>query len=92
MNALIARFPALAGLRVVSASSLAIPLLIIGILAMMILPLPPFLLDIFFTFNIALSMVVLLVAAGTREPLEFSAFPTIWWSDPEKAARAGARP
>jgi len=43
----------------------------------MILPLPPFLLDLFFTFNIAFSIVVLLVAAYTRQPLDFAAFPTV---------------
>src|SRR5262245_30025931 len=47
------------------------------ILAMMILPLPPFLLDLLFTFNIALAMVVLLASAYTHKPLDFAAFPTI---------------
>jgi flagellar biosynthesis protein FlhA len=56
---------------------LAGPLLIIIILSMMILPLPPFALDLFFTFNIALSIMVLLVAMYTRKPLDFSAFPTV---------------
>jgi flagellar biosynthesis protein FlhA len=53
------------------------PLLIIIILAMMILPLPPFILDVFFTFNIALSIMVLLVAMYTMKPLDFSVFPTV---------------
>jgi flagellar biosynthesis protein FlhA len=61
----------------VPAGALGTPLLIIFVLAMMMLPLPPFLLDLFFTFNIALSIVVLLVAAYTRKPLDFAAFPTI---------------
>ncbi|MES2352878.1 MAG: flagellar biosynthesis protein FlhA [Pseudomonadota bacterium] len=52
------------------------PLLIILILAMMILPLPPLLLDLFFTFNIALSMMVLLVSLNIVKPLEFAVFPT----------------
>ncbi|NWG86394.1 MAG: FHIPEP family type III secretion protein [Hydrogenophilaceae bacterium] len=56
---------------------LAAPLLVIMILAMMILPLPPFLLDILFTFNIALAMIVLLIALYTLKPLEFSIFPTV---------------
>ncbi len=59
------------------ASAYALPLLIILILGMMILPLPPFLLDLLFTFNIALAMVVLLAAAYTVRPLEFAAFPTV---------------
>src|SRR3990172_3208982 len=57
--------------------SLAGPLLIIMILAMMILPLPPFLLDILFTFNIALAIMVLLVSLYTLKPLDFAVFPTV---------------
>ncbi|KYC29236.1 putative flagellar export pore protein [Sterolibacterium denitrificans] len=56
---------------------LAAPLLIVMILAMMVLPLPPFLLDLFFTFNIALSIMVMLVAMYAMKPLDFSVFPTI---------------
>jgi flagellar biosynthesis protein FlhA len=56
---------------------LAAPLLVIMILAMMILPLPPFLLDLLFTFNIALAMLVLLISLYTLKPLEFSVFPTV---------------
>lgn len=56
---------------------LAAPALIIIVLAMMILPLPPFLLDILFTFNIALSMIVLLIGLYTLRPLDFSVFPTV---------------
>ncbi|MCK9284379.1 MAG: flagellar biosynthesis protein FlhA [Rhodocyclaceae bacterium] len=57
--------------------ALAAPLLIIMILAMMVLPLPPFALDILFTFNIALAVMVLLVALYTVKPLDFSVFPTV---------------
>lgn len=53
------------------------PMLIIMILSMMILPLPPFLLDLLFTFNIALSVMVLLVGMYTVKPLDFSAFPSV---------------
>jgi flagellar biosynthesis protein FlhA len=53
------------------------PLLIILILSMMVLPLPPFVLDVFFTFNIAISVMVLLVAMYTMRPLDFSIFPTV---------------
>ena len=56
---------------------LAAPLLVIMILAMMVLPLPPFLLDMLFTFNIALAMIVLLISLYTLKPLEFSVFPTV---------------
>jgi flagellar biosynthesis protein FlhA len=53
------------------------PLLIVLILSMMVLPLPPFVLDVFFTFNIAISVMVLLVAMYTMRPLDFSIFPTV---------------
>ncbi|MBS0422930.1 MAG: flagellar biosynthesis protein FlhA [Proteobacteria bacterium] len=57
--------------------NLAGPILIIIILAMMVLPLPPFVLDLFFTFNIAVSIIVLMVSLYTRNPLDFAVFPTI---------------
>ncbi|HET7313509.1 flagellar biosynthesis protein FlhA [Salinisphaera sp.] len=56
---------------------LAGPLLILMIMAMMILPLPPFVLDVLFTFNIALSVMVLLVSMFTTKPLDFAAFPAV---------------
>ncbi|GFM49462.1 flagellar biosynthesis protein FlhA [Pseudomonas capsici] len=56
---------------------LGIPLLLLVMMAMMMLPIPPFLLDVFFTFNIALSIVVLLVCVYAMRPLDFSVFPTI---------------
>ncbi len=56
---------------------LAAPMLIVMILAMMVLPLPPFILDLFFTFNIAVSIMVMLVAMYTLKPLDFSVFPTV---------------
>jgi len=60
-----------------NARLLVAPLLIVMILAMMVLPLPTFILDLSFTFNIALSIMVLLVAMYTMKPLDFSAFPTV---------------
>ncbi len=60
-----------------SIKGLGIPLLLVAMLAMMVLPLPPILLDLFFTFNIALSLVVLLVVIYTTRPLDFNVFPTI---------------
>jgi flagellar biosynthesis protein FlhA len=53
------------------------PILIILILSMMVLPLPPFLLDLLFTFNIALSIMVLLVSMYTMKALDFAAFPVV---------------
>jgi len=58
-------------------SKAAAPILIIMLLAMMILPLPAFVLDVFFSFNIALSIIVLLTALYTVKPLDFLAFPAI---------------
>jgi len=63
--------------RNVSSLGLGAPLVIVMILAMIILPLPPFLLDLFFTFNIAFSLIILLVVLYTMKPLEFAVFPTI---------------
>src|SRR5512134_2747083 len=60
-----------------NARSLAAPLLILMILGMMVLPLPAFLLDMMFTFNIALSIMVLLVSIHTLKPLDFAVFPTV---------------
>ncbi|MEF3063339.1 flagellar biosynthesis protein FlhA [Pandoraea apista] len=60
-----------------SLKSLAAPVLIIMILGMMILPLPPFILDLLFTFNIALAVMVLLVSMYTQKPLDFAAFPSV---------------
>ncbi len=56
---------------------LAVPLLVLLILAMMILPLPTFMLDVLFTLNIALAMIVMLVSLNSRRPLDFSVFPTV---------------
>ncbi|MEA1050076.1 flagellar biosynthesis protein FlhA [Lamprobacter modestohalophilus] len=56
---------------------LAGPVLILLILSMMILPLPPFILDLLFTFNIALAILVLLVSMFTQKPLDFAAFPAV---------------
>ena len=56
---------------------LAGPVLILLILSMMVLPLPSFMLDLFFTFNIAISVIVMLVAINVMKPLDFSVFPTV---------------
>lgn len=59
------------------ANRLAVPALVMLILAMMVLPLPTFMLDVLFTLNIALAMIVLLVSLNARRPLDFSVFPTV---------------
>ncbi|QDF67673.1 flagellar biosynthesis protein FlhA [Shewanella sp. SNU WT4] len=53
------------------------PALVLAALAMIVLPMPPLLLDILFSFNISLALVVLLVAIYTNRPLDFAAFPTV---------------
>ena len=53
------------------------PALLLVILSMVVLPLPPLLLDLFFTFNIFLALVVMLVAVYSPRPLDFAAFPTV---------------
>jgi flagellar biosynthesis protein FlhA len=58
-------------------SGIAVPIAILALLGMVTIPLPPFLLDIFFTFNIALSLVVLMVTLYAKRPLDFAVFPTI---------------
>src|SRR5690348_16926601 len=52
-------------------------ILVIAMLVMTIFPLPPFLLDLLFTFNISLSLIILMVCVYVVKPLEFSIFPTI---------------
>ncbi|EIO3705764.1 flagellar biosynthesis protein FlhA [Vibrio parahaemolyticus] len=56
---------------------IGIPIVLLMILAMVILPLPPLLLDALFTFNIVLAILVLLVSTTAKRPLDFSVFPTI---------------
>ena len=67
----------LPGIKETQWQVLAGPVLIMTILAMMILPLPTFVLDLLFTFNIVLAIMILLVAMFTQNTLEFSAFPTV---------------
>ncbi|HMN92483.1 MAG TPA: flagellar biosynthesis protein FlhA [Hydrogenophaga sp.] len=59
------------------AHGLAAPLLVMTVLAMMVLPLRPWILDTFFTLNIALALTVMMVAAYMKRPLDFSVFPTV---------------
>ncbi|MFV8800613.1 FHIPEP family type III secretion protein, partial [Yersinia enterocolitica] len=54
-----------------------VPILILCVLAMVILPLSPIVLDILFTFNIVLSVLVLLVSVNSKRPLDFAIFPTV---------------
>ncbi len=53
----------------------AAPMLVIAVLSMMVLPLPAAVLDVFFTVNIAIALMVMMVAAYMLRPLDFAAFP-----------------
>ncbi|MCF7480396.1 flagellar biosynthesis protein FlhA [Vibrio sp. J1-1] len=64
-------------LQISSKGYVGIPIVLLMVLAMVILPLPPLLLDALFTFNIVLAILVLLVSTTARRPLDFSIFPTI---------------
>ena len=56
---------------------LGIPFLILIIMGMLILPIPPLMLDVFFTLNIVIGLVIIMVAINVTKPLEFSSFPSI---------------
>lgn len=73
----LSRQEVLTGARNLAQGNLGIPVLLLVILAMMTLPLPPFLLDVLFTFNITIALVVLCVAVYAMRPLDFAVFPTI---------------
>ena len=76
-NPMLAQLQAWLGPNAHMIKGLAIPLLVIMVLAMMVLPLPPFLLDLLFTFNIAVALMVMMVAAYMVRPLDFAAFPAV---------------
>jgi flagellar biosynthesis protein FlhA len=63
--------------RSLLAGNLGVPFMLMVLLGMMTLPVPTFLLDVFFTFNIALSIVVLMVSIYAARPLDFAIFPSI---------------
>ncbi|MFZ2738522.1 MAG: flagellar biosynthesis protein FlhA [Burkholderiaceae bacterium] len=58
-------------------NDLSIPALVLLLLGMLVIPMHPVLLDVLFTFNIASSLLIIMIAIKVRKPLEFSAFPTI---------------
>ncbi len=66
-----------AALAILGKAELGAPLVIVMVLSMLILPLPAFILDLLFTFNIAFSLIILLVVVYTLKPLEFASFPTV---------------
>ncbi len=64
-------------LRDIGRNGLGAPILLLLMMAMMVLPLPPFVLDMLFTFNISLALVVLLATIYSKRPLDFAVFPTV---------------
>ena len=59
------------------AKSLVLPIAVIALIMMMVVPVPPLLLDIFFTVNIVLGLAILMASLNTFRPLDFSSFPTV---------------
>ncbi|KQY81924.1 flagellar biosynthesis protein FlhA [Pelomonas sp. Root1444] len=71
------KLQSLLGPRAGVIAALGAPIAVLLVLAMMVLPLPPFALDLLFTFNIAMAVMVTMVAANMIRPLDFAAFPTV---------------
>ncbi|WP_088286080.1 flagellar biosynthesis protein FlhA [Ideonella sp. A 288] len=74
---ILAQLQAMVGPRAGVLRALMAPLFIVMVLGMMVLPLPALALDVLFTFNITLALMVMLVAAHMLRPLDFAAFPTV---------------
>ncbi len=66
-----------AGTNAAAVQGLSAPLLVVAILGLMVLPIPAWLLDTFFTINIAVALMVMMVAAYMLKPLDFAAFPSV---------------
>ena len=58
-------------------TSMLIPMLVLMVIVMMVVPLPAFMLDLFFTVNIALALIIVMISINTLRPLDFSSFPTV---------------
>jgi flagellar biosynthesis protein FlhA len=71
------RLQSLLGSNAGAVKALMAPLFIVLVLSMMVLPLPPFALDLLFTFNIAMALMVMMISANMVKPLDFAAFPTV---------------
>ncbi|MEL0306760.1 MAG: FHIPEP family type III secretion protein, partial [Halieaceae bacterium] len=78
MEALLSNFRQFYGrFSVPDVKSVGAPTLVLLILALLVVPLPAFLLDILFTFNIMLGLLMVMITLNTRMPLEFSSFPSV---------------
>lgn len=65
------------GIISIKPADLGIPVLVLVIMAMLVVPLPALMLDMFFTFNLLAGLVIIMVAIKTTRPLEFSSFPSV---------------
>src|SRR6201984_469362 len=77
MNELKKLIASLTGGNAALGKALMAPVFIVMVRSMMVLPLPSFVLDLFFTFNIAMALMVMMVSANLVRPLDFAAFPTV---------------
>jgi flagellar biosynthesis protein FlhA len=77
LNALTQKLNALFGPQTGALKALTLPLFVVMMLSMMVLPLPPFMLDMLFTFNIALALMVMMIASQMVKPLDFAALPSV---------------
>ncbi|MEO7853170.1 MAG: FHIPEP family type III secretion protein, partial [Rubrivivax sp.] len=77
MNPFITRLQTLLGPHAAVFRALGVPIFVIMVLAMMVLPLPAFVLDLLFTFNIAMALMVVMISAHMVKPLDFAAFPAV---------------
>jgi flagellar biosynthesis protein FlhA len=71
----VALTPQAGGARI--ASTVVLPLALVAMILLMVIPVPPLLLDIFFTFNIVIALAILMASMNTFRPLDFSSFPTV---------------
>ncbi|APW45604.1 flagellar biosynthesis protein FlhA [Rhodoferax antarcticus] len=77
MNASLKSFKTWFGGNTALMQGAAAPMLVVAILSMMVLPMPPWMLDTFFTINISIALMVMMVAAYMLKPLDFAAFPAV---------------
>jgi flagellar biosynthesis protein FlhA len=77
MNPTLSKFKDWLGANSALMQGAAAPMLVVAILSLMVLPMPPWLLDTFFTFNISVALMVMMVAAYMLKPLDFAAFPAV---------------
>ncbi len=77
MNALMQKLNNWFGPNAAAAKMMTLPIFVVLMLSMMVLPLPPFILDLLFTFNIAIALMVMMISAQMVKPLDFAALPTV---------------